>query len=535
MANPLASSISKGKGSGEAAFLGESSFDPVKFTEGIVKQEQTKRLADQKQGELDMKSLLDDDFKANWDIDALNTFQPRIDEFRNGVLETFSAQKGRLTPAQKIELNAKKKRLQEDILLSNKAYEAYNQNVQGLKSAILKGGGELDVEESEKRLGIYKDPMSVPELASEIQGKYGGSVTKWRMDNALNYGLVPSFSREEYIQDLIKSKDVQQSVQFDKDASGKPIAYTTATGKKEYRGKKGISDEQLMAKVKSIYTGTDTKSQKTREEDMATIEDMFTISPDGTVAINNANDPISEMIYEKANIQGLSNPEQIKKELAKNYTFADLRSRFPYSDVRQPLSEKAAGRSGGGGGGWDSKYSISVTDEPEDKTGEVKQTLGITKFPTAPGQLSYSVPNKERGDKYVSITRLKPSGTSEEEAMTLLNGKPIKIIGFKVSKDGEVLMDYAYKSNIQDFENGNKEVNLIEKGYDIAKNAKLLASISSSFGTEDKQFNKEEFLDFLRDKAGIAKKQKTKTQTKANNTPNKGAKGKKDWSQYKRK
>ena len=523
MANPLASSISKGKGSGEAAFLGESSFDPVKFTEGIVKQEQTKRLADQKQGELDMKSLLDDDFKANWDIDALNTFQPEIDAFRSDAIEMFKKYKGRIPAQEKMLLENRKKRIQENIILSNKVHDAYISNVNKLGQAKYSGGGGLDVEESEKQLSIFNNPLAqtptgeylYPEQAKEVQELYGGNKIKWRSANALKYGLVPSFSREEYIQDLIKSKDVQQSVQFDKDASGKPIAYTTATGKKEYRGKKGISDEQLMAKVKSIYTGTDMKSQKTREEDMATIEDMFTISPDGTVAINNANDPISEMIYEKANIQGLSNPEQIKKELAKNYTFADLRSRFPYSDVRQPLSEKAAGRSGGGGGGWESKYSISVTDEPEDKTGEVKQTLGITKFPTAPGQLSYSVPNKERGDKYVSITRLKPSGTSEEEAMTLLNGKPIKIIGFKVSKDGEVLMDYAYKSNIQDFENGNKEVNLIEKGYDIAKNAKLLASISSSFGTEDKQFNKEEFLDFLRDKAGIAKKQKTKTQTNA--------------------
>jgi hypothetical protein len=359
------------------------------------------------------------------------------------------------------------------------------------------------------------------------------------MDNALNYGLVPSFSFDKYTDDIMKGENLSEMpIQ---DAKGNVLTEKLPGGDYLYRVERKLSPEQASALAGRVWSEENPKSNKAKNRAFSAVDESFTISNGGNVSFaigGELTEEAGDKILEYAGkLDGLSTDEA-RKKLAKGYlayTFEQKSDKGVMTRKSRAIPQGRSSRYGGGGGGWESKYSISVTDEPEDKTGEVKQTLGITKFPTAPGQLSYSVPNKERGDKYVSITRLKPSGTSEEEAMTLLNGKPIKIIGFKVSKDGEVLMDYAYKSNIQDFENGNKEVNLIEKGYDIAKNAKLLASISSSFGTEDKQFNKEEFLDFLRDKAGIAKKQKTKTQTKANNTPNKGAKGKKDWSQYKRK
>ena len=82
-------------------------------------------------------------------------------------------------------------------------------------------------------------------------------------------------------------------------------------------------------------------------------------------------------------------------------------------------------------------------------------------------------------------------------------------------------MDYAYKSNIQRGLQDGKEVSLIEKGYDLENDAKLLASISSAYSTEDRTFNRKEFIEFLRNKAGVKAKSsaepKTRTQAQQQN------------------
>jgi hypothetical protein len=526
MAEPLSPSISQGINRGEAAFLGESSFDPVSFSENLVKQDQQRRLAEQKQGKEDLKALIDDDFKAKWDIDAIKQFQPRIDAFRNNVVTAFKNSKGRLSPEQKILFEQEKRRIQEDVLLSNTVYDAYSSNVKKLEEASRQGGGGLDIEVSRKNLEAFKDPMSNPVTAKEVQELYGGNILKWRADNAIKYGLVDAIDREKEFGSIAKS--IKPSTNFVRDEKGNVVQkYNPQTGSYEKQMITEINPKDFEAKVTEIYTTDSYKNKKLRDADESFVESAFSFDPQTGDVLYNQNDPLAVSVFQGAEpiIKGMTDPKKIKKELAKEKTRQYLESFLPEASVKQLRDRRPIGRSssyGSGGGGWDSKFVAVVTDEPETIKSDAIKALGLQgNEPFLPKNLGLSVVNPEKGDKYISINRLKPSGTTEEESLTLLNGKPIKVIGFKVDKNGKVLMDYAYKSNIQRGLQDGKEVSLIEKGYDLENDAKLLASISSAYSTADRTFNRKEFIEFLRNKAGVKAKSsaepKTRTQAQQQN------------------
>lgn len=542
MAEPLSPSISQGINRGEAAFLGESSFDPVRFTEGIVRQEQQRRLAEQKQGKEDLKSLIDDNFKAKWDIDAIKQFQPRIDAFRNNVVNAFKSSKGRLNPEQKIMFEQEKRRIQEDVLLSNTVYDAYSSNVKKLEEASRQGGGGLDIEISRKNLETFKDPMSNPLTAKEVQELYGGNVLKWRADNAMKYGLEPSFSFDAYTDKIMKGENLSElPIQ---DATGKVITEKLPGGDYLYRVEKKLSPQQAATLANRVWVETDSSANKAKEMAFGSVDESFTIDDSGNVsfAIGGAiTEEDGDKILEYAGkLDGLSKDE-IKKRLAKGYiatTFERKSDKGVMTRKSRAIPQPRSSSYGAGGGGWDSKFVAVVTDEPETIKSDAMKTLGLQgNEPFLPKKLGLSEVNPEKGDKYISINRLKPSGTTEEESLTLLNGKPIKVIGFKVDKNGKVLMDYVYKSNIQKGFRDGKEVSLIEKGYDVENDAKLLASISAAFSTADRTFNRKEFIEFLRNKAGVKAKSSAQPKTRTEAQQNKGEAAnppKKDWSKYKR-
>jgi hypothetical protein len=527
MAEPLSPSISQGINRGEAAFLGESSFDPVSFSENLVKQDQQRRLAAQKQGEEDLKALIDDDFKAKWDIDAIKQFQPRIDAFRNNVVNAFKNSKGRLSPEQKILFEQEKRRIQEDVLLSNTVYDAYSSNVKKLEeSASRQDGGGLDIPASRKNLEVFKDPMSNPETAKEVQELYGGNILKWRADNAIKYGLETSFSFDSYTDKIMKGENISElPIQ---DATGNVITKKLPGGDYLYRVEKKLSPQQASTLANRVWGETNSDANKAKEMAFGAVDESFTIDDSGNVsfAIGGAiAEEDGDKILEYAGkLDGLSKDE-IKKRLAKGYlatTFERKSDKGVMTRKSRAIPQPRSGSYGSGGGGWDSKFVAVVTDEPETIKSDAIKALGLQgNEPFLPKNLGLSVVNPEKGDKYISINRLKPSGTTEEESLTLLNGKPIKVIGFKVDKNGKVLMDYAYKSNIQKGFQDGKEVSLIEKGYDLENDAKLLASISSAYSTEDRTFNRKEFIEFLRNKAGVKAKSsaepKTRTQAQQQN------------------
>jgi hypothetical protein len=534
MANPLASSISKGKGSGEAAFLGESSFDPVKFTEGIVKQEQTKRLADQKQGELDMKSLLNDDFKANWDIDALNTFQPEIDAFRSDAIEMFKKYKGRIPAQEKMLLENRKKRIQENVTLSNKVYTAYDRNVQRLESAKQRGGDGLDVEESERQLSIFNNPLAqtptgeylYPEQAKEVQELYGGNKIKWRSANALKYGLVGELDRNAEFGNIAKT--IKPSTNFVRDEKGSVVqTYNPQTGSYEKQMITEINPQDFESKITEIYETDSYKNKKLRKADEAFAEQVFSFDPQTGAVLYDQNDPLAVSVFQGATpaIRGMADPAKIKKELAKERTRQYLESFLPEASVKQLRDRRPIGRTSstktwtaGGGGDWLKHFTPTVTYEPDTTNIEEQVRKGLkSPQPFLPEQVKTSTINPKAGEKYVVINIKTPSKVSEASPLTLDDGE-INVVGFKVDKGKNVLMDYYYKKDVESYD-GNKKVNLVKKGYDISKNPQLLSLVANQYGFNDGK----EFMDYVKNYEGKSKPQSTPAAT---SKPNQGAKGK---------
>jgi len=526
MAEPLSPSISQGINRGEAAFLGDSSFDPIRFTEGVVRQEQQRRIGEKREREQEYKSLLDDDFKAKWDIDAIKAFQPRIESFRNNVISAFKESKGRLTPEQKIMFESEKKRIQEDVLLSNTVYDAYVRNVNRL-SQNPKG---LDIESSRRNLEVFKDPMSDPNTAKEVQELYGGDIVRWRADNALKYGLVDELDRNVEFGNIAKT--IKPSTNFVRDEKGDvKQTYNPQTGSYEKQMITEINPQDFESKITEIYTTDNYKNKKLREADEAFVEQVFSFDPQTGDVLYDQNDPLAVSVFQGAaqTIKGMTDPAKIKKELAKEKTRQYLESFLPEASVKQLRDRRPQARTSGGGGGgksWDDRFNLATGDLPKDQIRTQLKTIGFEDDKFIPSYIdTYRVP---KGGKYVSILKTTPSKADEIQPQTTLKNREIKVIGFVVNPDGSVTMDFSYQDKIDMGRKGQKVQDLVERNYDIAKDVETLTSVAASYG-----FNKaEDFLEFIKKRSGVKfEPPKTRTEAKKGktNTP-----PKKDWSKYKR-
>jgi hypothetical protein len=512
MAEPLSPSISQGINRGEAAFLGDSSFDPIRFTEDVVRQEQQRRIGEKKENESTLKGLLDDNFKAKWDIDVLNEIQPQIDDFRGRVLQVFSTQGGRFTPEQKIKFTNEQKQIEQNVLLSNTVYDAYNRNVQKLEDARRRGGDGIDVTLSEQNLRTFADPMSNEETAKEVAQNYGGSVVKWRADNALKYGLAPSFSFDEYTDSIMKGESVSEMpIQ---DQKGSVITEKLPGGDYLYRVEKKLSPQQASTLASRVWNESNLQANKAKEMAFGAVDESFSIDNSGNVsfAIGGAiTEEDGDKILEYAGkLEGLSKDE-VRKRLAKGY----LATTFERKSDKGVMTRKSravpqARTSGGGGGGksWDERFQFTTGDLPETQIKNAIAEMGFQgNEPILPTNVPYTMP---KGGKYVSILKTTPSKSEEESLQTLLKGKPIKVIGFVVNPNGSVTMDFSYQEKINMGRKGEKVKDLVEKNYDVMKDVETLTSVAASYG-----FDKaEDFLEFIKKRSGV-KFEPPKTRTQA--------------------
>lgn len=377
--------ISQGTNRGEAVFLGDSTFDPVANARRVGETIRMEREKRDKQQEEDL-SLLNDNIKTKWDTDTFNYFEPRIGQLKSTIIDAFKKQEGKLTPIQRMEFKNAWDGIRNEAEVSNATFNAYANQVKMLDQ----NPDKYDLEESRANLNILRDPLSNPETKKEVEQMYGGNVLKWRADNAEKYALVPAYSREGFVQDLMKGKGLEAQAVYDRAADGKPIAYKTETGTYEYRGKKGVTDNQIKSKVEAIWGDTDRKSQRTRQQDLEAVKEKFIIDEMGRPVLVDETDTLSQEVLKNANLKGKTTPDEIYKELGKSFTFTDLRQRFPQSDIRQPIANKPMGRTSGGKGDDNgisepSQRSINVsylTNQGDKETTETTTDSSISIKPT---------------------------------------------------------------------------------------------------------------------------------------------------------
>lgn len=395
MAETPSLGISRGPNRGEAAFLGESSFDPIRMSENIVRQEQQKRLQNKQQGEQQLQALLSDDFKAKWDIDKLNYFDPKIKAFRDEVISAFRANNGRLTPEQRILLENQKKSIEEEVLLSNTVQQSYINQVNKLKGSK----GEFDEVASEENLRTFADPKSNPETAKELQEVYGGDVFKWRADNAMKYGLVPSFSFDKYTDEIMKGENLSElPIQ---DATGKVVTEQLPGGDYLYRVEKKLSPEQAKTLASRVWNETNAQSSKAKDMAYSAVDQSFSIDESGNVSFGMGgaiSDEDSDKILEYAgSLAGLSKDEA-RRRLAQGYlatTFERKSDKGVMTRKSRAIPQPRTSR-GGGGGSTDEVFltgqgqnELSFSAEVKNDKGEWVQSTPEKRTVTYPNGMNF--------------------------------------------------------------------------------------------------------------------------------------------------
>lgn len=476
MAEPL--SISTGPNRGEAAFLGESSFDPIRFTEGLVKQEQQNRLQRKKEGEQELKALLTDDFKAKWDIDKLKYFDPKIKAFREEVITAFRENKGRLTPEQRILLENQKKAIQEEVLLSNTVQESYVDQVKKLKAAP----GKYDVKASEANLKKFADPMSDPETAKELMEVYGGDVFKWRADNAMKYGLVEPFIFDKYVDEVIKAESISEIPL--RDAKGQIATEKLPSGQYAYQSERRLTDEQANSLAQRTWNEKNETSQKAKDFALQMVDASYTIDDNGNLSFivgqtvpPEDNEKIMQYLGGEKALAGLSK-EEARNKLGKAYLAMTMERKSDKGLVTKLTSKDPSliyRRTTGGGGGGDSDWKIgdpiktvkkiSYEEGVKDATGkytgditttdrEVTTELYLSLKPAKTTMGASSLTRNTANGKQVSNTKVKDIEYGDM-AIVAVNKTTGQIMADEFLKDPKIKKNIKY--TIVSFGNGKED------------------------------------------------------------------------------
>lgn len=504
--------ISQGTNRGEAAFLGESSFDPVRASAVLSEQVRRgrKEVKDDRQS---FEGLLSDNIKSEWDATSINYFQPKVETLRNEGIEIMKKYQGKIPFDVRKQYEGKWNDLKNEALIDNKVRQAYDAQVKLLD----KNPDEFDLEESRRRLEIFKDPTKDPAAMKDLQENFKGNLVKWRAARAEEYTLEPSFSREAYITEMSKPSKLPKRVLDLTDESGQPQYYTDpVSGVRQRLQEAGVTDEQIETVVTSIYNSNQRKDKKLIETDTAIVKDMFVVD-NGKVLPSDPNDALAIEVLQQAapRLKGKANDEEIIKELARAYTFTDIRKRNPVSQQFRNVGKKTQPRSSGSGA---PESRLVATVEPlVDYTEEdIYRITGLGKD----GGIEMGRKSMPKGGTYIALAKQGRGQTKEEGAKTLLDaGKgEMQLIGFNVRPDGSVLMDYSFTNEINDFINGKSSKRAVVRNYDITakENSAILAQVANQYGFEKGQ----DFIDYLNREAAkknprhkVQGKQKTETKT----------------------
>lgn len=420
--------ISQGTNRGEAVFLGDSTFDPVANARRVGETMRMEREKRDKQQEEDF-ALLSDDISAKWASDSYNYIAPKVQSLKQDIIETFKKQDGKLNPLQRMQYKAAWDRIGMEAKASDSIHKAYENQVKELDD----NPDNYDFYESRRRLNIFNNPYLDPQAKEEIQKKYGGDVVKWRIDNADKYQLEPKYSREAFIQELMKGRGFDPQVTYVKDETGKPKLFKNEAGGYEYKIQTGVTDDQISTKVDAIWTDTDRKSKRTRDQDLETVKEKFIIDEYGNPVLKDETDVIGQEVLKNAKLKGKVTPDEVLKELGRAYTFTNLRNRFEVKERMAPASKESKGRTSGGKGFTDN-YTVAETPF---KMGDVNIAA------TLPGQ-SWINQAAAKGHNVRRVS-LRPKKGVESFQLSI-SGKPIRPIGYIVDdQTGEVYMEYASK------------------------------------------------------------------------------------------
>lgn len=476
MAEPL--SISRGPNRGEAAFLGESSFDPIRFTENLVRQEQQNRLQRKKEGEQELKALLTDDFKAKWDIDKLKYFDPKIKAFREEVISAFRENKGRLTPEQRILLENQKKAIQEEVLLSNTVQESY---IDQAKLLDADKAGAYDQDKSRENLKIFADPTSNPETAKELMDVYGGDVFRWRADNAMKYGLVPSFSFDAFVDKTIKSENVSDMPIRDND--GNVVSEKLPSGQYLIQSERRLTDEQANSLAQRTWNENNASAQKAKDFALQMVDASYTIDDSGNLSFvvgqtvpPEDNEKIMQYLGGEKALAGLSK-EEARNKLGKAYLAMTMERKSDKGIITKLTSKDPSfmyrRSSGGGGGGGDWQlgdpiktvkkisYEEGTKDPSGNYTGDVTTTdrevtteLYLSLKPAKTTMGASSLTRNTANGKQVSNTKVKDIEYGDM-AIVAVNKATGQIMADEFLKDPKIKKNIKY--TIVSFGNGKED------------------------------------------------------------------------------
>lgn len=494
MADPL--EISRGPNRGEAAFLGESGFDPIRQAEQSARTINIDN--ERKKKELnDNVSLLDDDVKAQWDTDVFNHFEPRIKQLKTSIIEKFKATGGKLSPVEQMEIKKAWNDLQNEAAVSNATYKAYADQVKSLDTDKT---GAFNKEESIRNLQAYKNPQSIPELKKEIDEQYGGNVLKWRADNAQRFGLVNSWGADKYYGDMTKDETPQAYQK--RDAKGNVVYENLPSGDKGFYEGKKLSDQQVNSLNNRIWTGQRWEDKKAQEDALTFVQGNFSLIGDGKVGVpsslpDNEEKFAKEVLKRAGDLRGM-NEQEVAKQLAKAYTATALATRRGEGETLRVLNVPAPSGGSGSGDAFKDKYVVTSVTVPEETN---KVQIPGDKYIT-----------EEKGGRTVTI-KPKQIGGDNETFSTSLETEKISPIKYRVNdSNGTIRIYYSYP-NWEQTEDGKYIKKTVKT--DAVLNDEQLTEIAVQYGYGDDKGGVEAFK---KDVLKIKPKETKPTEYKATTT-----------------
>jgi len=202
---------------------------------------------------------------------------------KDKTLELYKEKKGRLNSVDLYGIQSEWNKLKSEAEASNSLYAEEQNRIKALEEDPT--GVKYDAVESQKLRDLYRDPMSNPELAKEVQDQFGGSVIKWRANNERRFANVGAYNIAEDIDKYAKDKASKTYAKIDK--SGKPIFEPDQFGILSTPVVTGVDKEKMRTSYNTFYDRTDYKGKKFREEVGKMIGRNYDINENGDIQPNN--------------------------------------------------------------------------------------------------------------------------------------------------------------------------------------------------------------------------------------------------------
>lgn len=466
-------SISSGPNRGEAAFLGESSFDPIQTSYRLANELRARRKEKQAQQQADI-ALLDDKIKTQWDADTINYFSPRIQALKEDIIKTFQDQKGEITPIQRMQFKNAWDELRNEADVNNANWTDYRDQVRLLDRDT---EGKYDREASVQLMNLWRNPYSDPAAKAEIENTYGGNINKWRAANAEKFRLIPSFSMDKYIGDVTKDEKAQTFAV--RDEKGNVVYGKHPTGERYFQEETKLTPQSLNTVNNRIWGENNYQANQAKQRARSQVDKLFTINDAGLVGYDSGMTEAEKLdakyiIEQAGDLRGLK-PEEIKERLAKGYTALQIDRKT--NQGRKLRDIGFAPQPSGGGKSFADKYT--VTNSPYQTGGGAAEFN--RKYPDANMQASDQRRGTHQG-KNVRIVAIEPNKASAdtESIQLMINGKQVRPINYIVDDDtGEIFGIFSQNTPVtDDMGNAKYQYQTVE----IPLDDKVITNVAARYG-----------------------------------------------------